>query len=59
MYMWDLKCGANEPIYEIDSQTSRLVVAKGEGRGEGWIGSLGLADANDFFINWINTKVLL
>lgn len=27
-------------------QTQRLVVAKGEGGRERWIGSLGLADAN-------------
>ena len=27
-------------------QTHRSVVAKGEGEGEGWIGTLGLADAN-------------
>ena len=34
-YMWNLKYGTNEPIYEteIDSQTEiRLVVAKGVGR---------------------------
>ena len=27
---------------------NRHVVAKGEGVGEGWIGSLGLADANHY-----------
>ena len=38
-YMWNLKCGANEPIYktEIDSDTeNRLVVSKvgwGDGLG--------------------------
>ena len=43
--MWNLKYDTNELIYEIDSQTqNRIVVAK-EGEG-GWIGSLGLADAN-------------
>ena len=26
----------------------KIVVAKGEGSGEGWIGSLGLADANSY-----------
>ena len=47
-YMWNLKYGANEPMYKTDSQTEiRLVVAKGEvGRGEGWAGSLGVVDAN-------------
>ena len=48
--MWNLKYDSNELIYETetDSQTeNRLVVAKEEGVcGEGWIGSLGLADAN-------------
>ena len=47
--MWNLKCGANEPVFraETDSQTwrtNRLVVAKGEGVGR--TGSLGLVDAN-------------
>ena len=32
----------------------------GGGLGEGWIGRLGLADANYFiYIEWINDKVLL
>ena len=48
--MWNLKYNTNELIYETetDSQTQRTdLVAKGErGLGEGWIGSLGLADAN-------------
>ena len=49
--MWNLKHGTNEPTYKtnglIDTE-NRLVVAKGEGEweGEGWSGSLGLADAN-------------
>ena len=52
--MWNLKYGANEPIYktEIDLTNieNRLVVAKGE-RGEKregvrWSGSLGLVDTN-------------
>ena len=53
-YMQNLKYDANEPIYktEIDSQTEiRLVVAKGEEKGEGWIGSLGLVDANYYIQN--------
>ena len=50
-YMWHLKYDTNELIYrtETDSQTqrtNRLVVARAGGVGEGWIGSLGLADAN-------------
>ena len=52
-YMWNLKYNTNELIYE----TNRLMVA--EGVGEGWSGSLGLADANYEIIEWINNKVLL
>ena len=45
-----LKYGTEEPSTE-QKQTgpdleSRLVVAKGEGGGMGWTGSLGLVDAN-------------
>ena len=45
--MWNLKYGTNEPIYktEIDSDIeNRLVV--GRGKGVGWIGRLGVVDAN-------------
>ena len=50
-YMWNLKYDTNELIYETetDSQTQKtdLQLPGGEeGAGEGWIGSLGLADAN-------------
>ena len=47
-YIWNLVYGRNEPIYrsETDSHTWRLVVAKGEGEGVGWTGSLGVEDAN-------------
>ena len=49
-YMWNLKDGTNEPIYQIetDSQTQRtdLWLPRGRGVGEVWIRSLGLADAN-------------
>ena len=31
---------------KIVALKNRLVVAKGEGEGEGWIGSLGLIDAD-------------
>ena len=41
-YPFKTKCRAET---ETDSE-NRLVVVKGEGVGEGWIGSLGLADAN-------------
>ena len=49
---WYLKCGTNEPTYrtETDSQ-NRVVVAKGEGEGVGWTGSLGLVDGNHYIWN--------
>ena len=48
-YMWNLKYGTNEPVYKTETDTdikNRLMVAKGEGKGVGWTGSLGLVDAN-------------
>ena len=48
--MWNPKYGTNEPTYktETDSQTeNRVVVAKRKGE-EGWMGSLGLVDANNY-----------
>ena len=44
-YKWNLKYDTNEHIYETETE-NRLVVAKGRGVGEGWIGRLGLAGAN-------------
>ena len=35
------------------------MVAKGDGMGEGWSGSSGLADVAITCIEWINNKVLL
>jgi len=37
----------------------RLVVAKGEGERVGYIGSLGLIDANHFHLEWISNEILL
>ena len=49
-YMWKLKYGTNELIYETetDSQTQKtdLWLPRGRAVLEGWNGSLGLADAN-------------
>ena len=49
-YTWNLKYETNELIYktETDSQTQRtdLWLPRVRGVREGWIGSLGLADAN-------------
>jgi len=48
--MWNLRYNTNVLIYETetDSQTERadFWLPKGEKGGEGWTGSLGLADAN-------------
>ena len=60
--MWNLKYDTNELIYETetDSQTQRTdlwlprgrgVEGAGQGGGEGWIGNLGLADANYYIWN--------
>ena len=49
-YMWNLKYDTNEHIYETETdsqiQSTDLWLPRGRGVGEGWIGSLGLADAN-------------
>ena len=53
--MWNLKYNTNELIYETeaDSQTYRtdLWLPRGRGVAEGWIGSLGSADANYYVEN--------
>ena len=52
-YMWNLKYDTNELIYktETDSQRTDLWLPRGRGMGEGWSGSLGLADANYYIQN--------
>ena len=48
-YMWNLRYDMNELIYntETDSQREQTCgCQRGKGMGQGWIGSLGLADAN-------------
>ena len=63
-HMWNPKQGTNEFIYkrETDSWTQRtdLWLPRKGGLGEGWIGSLGLADANYYTknIEWINKSLL-
>ena len=47
--MWNLKYDTNELIYETETDRYREQTygyQGGEGVGEGWIGSLGLAGAN-------------
>ena len=50
--MWNLKYDTNDLIYETetDSQTQRtdMWLPRGRELGEGWIGSLGLAEANKY-----------
>ena len=48
--MWNLRYDTNEPIYktETDPQREQTCGRKAGGWGEGWIGSLGLADANHY-----------
>ena len=48
-YVWNLKYGTNVSTYRTERLTetqNRLAVAKGEGEGAGWIGNLGLIDAD-------------
>ena len=51
-HIWNLTCGTDEPIYRKKKKKNlmdlekRLVVAKGEAVGVGWIGSWWLVDAN-------------
>ena len=46
-YIWNLIYGThkNAPLYRKET---RLVIAKGEGKGVGWTWSLGLVDAHYF-----------
>ena len=59
-YTWNLKYDTNEHICETETRLTEtentFVVAKGEGAGEGWIGNLGLADANYYIQNGKTTR---
>ena len=47
--MWSLKYGTDELLYKTETLTdmeNRPVVAKGEGEGVGWTGSVELVGAN-------------
>ncbi len=52
-YIWNLIYGTNEPFHRKENYDleNRLVVAKQEGEGVGWMGYLGLIDANYCFWN--------
>ena len=48
-YMWNIKCDANELTYEREKThwcRKQTCGCQGGGMGEGWNGSLGLADAD-------------
>ena len=51
--MCDLKYGTKNHIYKTETEIrkakeSRLVVARGEGAGVGWMRNLGLVEANSY-----------
>ena len=61
-YMWNLKCGINEPIYNTETDSdmeNRLVVDKGEGGGRGMDWEFGVGRCKLLHLEWINNKVLL
>ena len=45
-YIWNLTYGTNEPFHRKENHGLGEQVAKGEGEGVGWTGSLGFIDAN-------------
>ena len=57
--MWNLKYDTNEPICEIDSQSTDLWLPRGRKQGEGWSGRLGSSDTKLLHTEWVNTKVLM
>ena len=61
--MWNLKCGANEPIYkmETDSQTKRtdLRLPSGWGVGSGVVGAIGIGRYKLLHLEWISNEIVL
>ena len=55
--MWNLNGDTNEHTYEtkpeLQTQRTGLWLPRGEEVGEGWTGSLGLADANQYTYMYI------
>ena len=50
-YIWNLNYATDTPICEIETDLDRAQTCGcqgGEGVGEGWIGSLRLADTNNY-----------
>ena len=56
--MCNLKYDTNLFTKQTHRHREQICGCQGGGAGEGWIGSLGLADAN-YYIECINNKVLL
>ena len=57
--MWNLNYDTNEPIYETETDSgieNRLVVAKGEGAGEGMEWEVGMSRCKLLYIKWIKTR---
>ena len=47
--MWNLKCGSNEPIHRTETLRGQTYGCQGGGWvGEGWSGTLRLADTDDY-----------
>ena len=47
-HIFSVHSSVNGHVNGLTDRENRLVVAKGEGEGVGWTGSLGLVDANDY-----------
>ena len=59
-YIWNLIYSPNEPFHRKENHGHALVDTKRAGEGMGWIGSLGLIDANYCLWNgWICSEILL
>ena len=53
-YLWNLKHGTDDPIYQTETDCGQWEQTHGsqrEGKGVGWTGSLGFLDANSYICN--------
>ena len=55
-YMWNLKCGTNEPIYKTKTD---LWLPRGRGGGRGMDWEFGVSRCKLLHIEWIHNRVLL
>ena len=61
-YMWNLKCGTSELIYETETDTdieNWFAVAKGKGGRGGRVWEFGIGRCKLLYTWWINNMVLL